>query len=128
MSHCLLQIISYQSWEQFEHLLIASNVGPVLLCDNQTGPNQQQEEKRIGEMGCKLDKTKMETKSTEICAASKWYPIGGGGGMKTTCNALLLIFKEKKTSTTTTRDQFPGRAASQWVTFLGFFAEKYFTC
>ena len=82
----------------------------------------------IGGMGCKLDKTKMETKSTEICAASKWYPIGGGGGVKTTCNALLLIYKEKKTSTTTTRDQFPGRAASQWVTFLGFFAEKYFTC
>ena len=62
---------------------MASNVGPVLLSDNQTGPHQQHCSREtgqgIGGMGCKLDKTKMETKSTDICAASKWHPIGGGG-------------------------------------------------
>ena len=45
-------------------------------------------------VGCKLDKTKMETKSTDICAAPKWQPIGAAGG-KTTCNALLFIYNRK---------------------------------
>ena len=63
-----------------------------------------EEEKGIGGMGCKLDKTKMETKSTDICAASKWHPIGGGGKPLVT---LCCSFTKRRKPV---EDQFPGRA------------------